>query len=349
MGDINKKPTITDVAKAVGVSKTTVSRYINGKYELMSEDTRERLRSVIEMTGYRPNDVARSLKSRQTKLIGVIISDISTPFSSALIAGIENELSSSGYIPLFVNCQNSSKKEQEYVKSLLNKGVEGLLVNSCAYENPFLAELDCKGFPVVLLDRQIKDHSFDIVTSEIESTIKALMQHLKDQGYIRPYMFTQELSVSSIRMQRHDIYLDAAEEIFAEADPVSLVRNINIDMPERTEKYLEDILKEPGTPAFMGVNTMTTLHLMNILKKMGVKIPEEAGVCGPDDWCWGQRLDWAGLIDPGITTFVINSEEIGRNAATLLLSRLDGSRNEKSNIVLNSEIVIRASSMKSEK
>ncbi len=339
-----KKPTISDVAKAAGVSKTTVSRYINGKYELMGQDTCERLRMVIEMTGYRPSDVARSLKSHHSKMIGVIISDISTPFSSALISGINQVLVEADYIPIFVNCENNSKKELEYAKSLLAKDVDGLLVNSCSFDNPYLVKLDCNGFPVVLLDRPIKDHNFDIVASNIKRPIAELMYHLKQQGFCAPYMFTQELSASSTRALRHDAFLESATEIFELEDPVQNIRNINISKPEVTEKYIKDILEtENGTPAFIGVNTMTTLNTVNVLKHMGARIPKDVGVCGPDDWSWGQKLEWAGLIEPGITTYVIKAEEIGAKAAELLLSRLNGTATEKRQVILDSEIVVRGS------
>lgn len=343
MSEYNKKTTISDVALAAGVSKTTVSRYLNGKYELMSEKTRLRIAKVVEMTAYRPSDVARALKSRQSSLVGVIIADISTPFSSALIAGVERVLDGTAYSPIFVNSENRIKKEYENIKKLLGKGVEGLLINSCAYENPKVVELDLKGFPIVLLDREIKDHRFDIVTSEIKNTLKALLSHLKEEGFSLPYLFTQELSISSTRQLRYDAFLDAAAEIFGASDPVELVRNIDMEKPERTEKYISELLGKDEIPAFVGVNTMTTLHIVNYLKKLGAEIPRDAGVCGPDDWSWGQRLDWASMIYPGVTTCVINSQEIGERAAGLLLSRITDNRREKNEVILDCDIVKRKS------
>ena len=95
--------TITDIAAAAGVSKTTVSRYINGQEHLMSEKTRNRLKTVIELLDYHPSDIARSLKSKKTNMIGVVISDITSPFFSAVIVGIGNVLARNHYTPLFVN------------------------------------------------------------------------------------------------------------------------------------------------------------------------------------------------------------------------------------------------------
>ena len=97
------KPTISDIAAAAGVSKTTVSRYINGQEQLMSEKTRNRLKTVIELLDYHPSDIARSLKNKKTNMIGVVVSDISSPFSSAVIIGIGEVLEQNNYTPLFVN------------------------------------------------------------------------------------------------------------------------------------------------------------------------------------------------------------------------------------------------------
>ncbi len=341
-----KRPTISDIAKAAGVSKTTVSRYINGRFDLMSAETRKRLHDIIKMTNYKPSDVARSLKSQRSRLIGVIISDISTPFSSALISGISSVFDSAGYVPLFVNCNNNAQKERAFIRDLVSRGVEGLLVNTCSYENPDLIEMECKGLPVVLCDRPVKDYNFNIVTSEVVHPISSLISHLKSQGFSVPYFFTQQLSSSSVRMLRHDAFIDSIEKIYDVADPIEYIRNTRIDKQGITKKYLNEILTQTqGTPAVLGSNTMTTIHLINELSQIGAKIPYDIGVCGPDDWSWGQQLDWAGLILPGITTYVIESDEIGRQSAKLLLDIIRNPQSEKTAVYLKPEIIIRSSTL----
>ena len=114
----HEKVTISDIAKAAGGSITTVSRYINGKQDLIQKDTRERIETVIKMTNYHPNVMAQSLKTNLSHHIGVIVSDISTPFCAALIQGISETLLSSNYMPLFVSCNNSIKEEESYIRSL---------------------------------------------------------------------------------------------------------------------------------------------------------------------------------------------------------------------------------------
>lgn len=117
-----KRTTILDIARAAGVSKTTVSRYLNGKYEYMSSQTRERIQTVISLSNYRPNNIARSLKNQRSMLIGVAIADIQNPFSASLIRGIGDILMPQDYVPVFMNSENSLSREQESIESLVARG-----------------------------------------------------------------------------------------------------------------------------------------------------------------------------------------------------------------------------------
>jgi LacI family kdg operon repressor len=112
-GGFRKKMTISDIARAAGVSKTTVSRYLNEKFDMMGPGTRERIKHVIALSNYRPSTIAQSLKSKRTMQIGVIIADISSPFSTALLQGVGEVLDRRGYIPLIVNSGNDIRKEEK--------------------------------------------------------------------------------------------------------------------------------------------------------------------------------------------------------------------------------------------
>ena len=161
-----KKVTITDIAKASGVSKTTISRYLNGRFDLMSPETRRRIESVIDVSGYQPSTIARSLKNKHSLLLGIVVSDQSSPFSTAVLLGVGDALRNTEYVPVFVNCDDDPAKERYQISFLLSRGVDGLIVNTTSYENPFLVNLEARGVPVVLCDRYIKGHTFDIVTTD---------------------------------------------------------------------------------------------------------------------------------------------------------------------------------------
>lgn len=166
-----KKVTITDIAKAAGVSKTTISRYLNGRFDLMSPETRRRIESVIDVSGYQPSTIARSLKNKRSLLLGIVVSDQSSPFSTAVLLGVGDALRNTEYVPVFVNCDDDPAKERYQISFLLSRGVDGLIVNTTSYENPFLVNLEARGVPIVLCDRYIKGHTFDIVTTDHASTI----------------------------------------------------------------------------------------------------------------------------------------------------------------------------------
>ena len=123
------KVTIKDIANMAGVSKTTVSRYINGKYEYMSEETRQRIKKIIKKVDYFPLTSAQSLKSNRTGLIGLLIADIGNPFSTALLTSITDTLHSDGYNVLVANSNNSPELEEEYLKSFVSRGVDLSLIH----------------------------------------------------------------------------------------------------------------------------------------------------------------------------------------------------------------------------
>ena len=135
---MKKKVTIQDIADAVGYSKTTVSRYINGQTNMMSAETANRIKNVIELLDYHPSELARSLKTKKTYTVGVIVSDIASPFSSAVVAGTGEILEKNGYVPLFINCHEDPEKEKIAISTLVSKGVDGLIVNTTSPYNDFL-------------------------------------------------------------------------------------------------------------------------------------------------------------------------------------------------------------------
>lgn len=340
-----KRTTIDEIAAEAGVSKTTVSRYINGKYDLISKKTQNKIQQAIKNNNYQPNDVARLLRSNQTRRIGVIISDMSTPFASALMTGISKVLDQEDYVPLFVNADNDFEIEKLNLNNFLARGVDGLLVNSTSYHNEELIEASKSGKPIVLCDRIIANHNFSLVTASANDFIIHTLAHLKEEGFAKPFLFTQEIEESSTRKVKHDLFLKTLNDYYPELTPGEQIKYIDIDDSANTSDMITEILsKESSNPvAFIGMNSVTTLHLLSILKTLNVNIPKQVGICGPDDWSWGQKMDWANLIAPGITTSVIPSYDIGYLAAHQLMEKiknpdLPNTRNE-----LSCELIVRSS------
>lgn len=321
--DTKKRVTISDVAAAAGVSKATVSRYINGRENLMSEKTRERIRAVIELTNYMPSDIASNLKKRTTNLIGLLVADITSPFSSALIVGSSKFLEERGYTLLIMDTSENPEREKRAIKSLLSKGVSGLLVNTASYTNDFLIQTQCSSVPIVLCDRQVRNHTFDIVTTDHRECLSKLVRHLKEQGYTYPLFFVQEWENNATRMKRREAFLESVQQIYG-YDAAQDVFTLRAGGPSAVD-YLRDVLSrcEGKIPAVVGANSITTVRVLHAARELGLDIPEQLGLCGPEDWDWSNELNWPFMADPNVTTVKIPATEMGWQAARLLLEKLE--------------------------
>ena len=341
----DSKTTINDIAKAVGVSKTTVSRYINGHEEMMSEATRMRIRAVIEMTNFQPNNIARNLKRKKTNLIGVLLADMSTPFSSALVVSIGEYLAAHGYIPIFANASEDLGREEAMIDTLLANGVSGLLVNTASMENQNLIQIACQGIPVVLCDRYINNYNFNIVTIEQDAPFFELLKHLKNQGYTRPVLFTQPWTNNSTRYRRKSAFLSAVKKIY-DYDASDDIYVVDCDSKNTTSAQLDHLIANlrPGEiPAIIGVNSVTTIQLYKAIKSRGLNMPTDIGLCGPEDWNWQPDMNWAQLVEPNITTICVPAKDLGTNAAKLITNIITGNKLEPQEIILPCKLIIRAS------
>jgi len=344
MKPAEQKTTISGIAEAAGVSKTTVSRYLNGKYEYMSEKTRKRIEAVIDVTGYRPSNIARSLKSKKSMLIGVVIADIASPFSASVISGVGETLRHAGYSTIIVNADNSLALEHEYIRSLMAQCVDGLLINTTDTENPFLIELASQGVPIVLLDRVVKDYNFDISCIECHESMLHAMSHLMGQGYGRLAFFTQPPEKISPRYLRQQAFVGQLREVGV-ANPESFVYTVDIYDPESTVNQMKRLVatSRGQTPAIIAANGVTLLHTLNASRELQFNIPRDIGICGYDDWGWTEQMGWAPLIHPGITTITANSKDVGSQAALLLLDRMADPNCPKRAVAVPTQMIVRRS------
>ncbi len=342
-----KRTTILDIARAAGVSKTTVSRFLNGKYEYMSSQTRERIQTVISLSNYRPSNIARSLKNQRSMLVGVAIADIQNPFSASLIRGIGDILMPQDYVPVFMNSENALSREQELIESLVARGVDGLIVNTVSCQNPFIIETACKGVPVVLCDRQVADYTFDIAYAECKAILSTVVRHLYEQGFWPITLFTQPYETISPRKLRVEGFTQTMRAIGCK-DPQAYIYLID-DLQEntaieQTKRLMQQ--KVPGkTPAVIAGNSVMLIQVLLAVRRMGLCMPQDIGVCGPDDWDWGEHMNWSEIIQPGITTFTVPAYEVGAATARVLLKRLKNPQEPKQSVVIPSSLQIRASTL----
>ena len=346
MTPTNKKFTISDIAKSAGVSKTTVSRYINGKFEYMSESTRKRIESIIEVSDFQPNNLARSLKSRKSRLVGLVVADIESPFSSSIIKGAGDLLRTEGYSMIILNSDNSFAKEKESIGSLISQRVDGLIVNTTTRHNPFLIDLANRGMPIVLTDRFVMDYNFDIVYIECRESMASAVRHLFGQGYGRVSLFVQPYGQISPRYMRRDAFLDALRETGV-PNPEEDVYVVDLSDPGSVSSLLRKMLgrcgRDGAPPAVVTTNGVTLFHLAHAVRSLGLEMPREIGLCGYDDWGWTMGMNWSSMIDPGLTVLSARTHNIGELSAKVLLERIKNREAPKRQIALPAELIVRGS------
>lgn len=329
-----KKITIVDVAEKAGVSKTTISRYLNGKYEYMSAESRERIGEVIAELGYRPNNLARSLKSKYSKMLGVVVSDITSPFSPILLKGISDCCEHYGYRILIADSSDRPQKEQEYILSMLDQRVDGIILNTTGKNLEFLRELKERDVPFVLADRSLEEPLFDTVRTADRQIIFQVLRHLQAVGYERVGFFTEPLA-NSTREHRYEAFGDACREIFAVA-----ARDYFLTEQADAADLLQEFLQESKGKkrAVFTANGVVTMKMLRAMQAQSVSFPADVGICGFDDW------EWMSLVKGGITAVAQPTYQVGRECVKRMMYRLHRSKAAPvRNIELPCEFIVRQS------
>lgn len=317
--------TIDQVAAEAGVSKTTISRYLNGKFEFMSAETKKRIENVIQQLDYQPSNVARSLKSQRSRQIGCIIADISSPFSSILLKGISDVCSSHGYQVLFSDVSNNPERERTCIQQFLLNQVDGLIVNTAGGNDDFLIKLKQKGVPIVLADRCIQPrNTIDTVTTENYHVTYSCIEHLKNNGFENIAFFTEKNIEISTRATRFQAFLDAMKDLY-QINGAKNFYAINGENDIENQKLLKDFIESNSNKklAVFCVNGVTLLRVLKAMQSGGYQINSQLGICGFDDW------GWASLIPPGITTITQDSYSVGVQSAKIILRRVLGQKGRK--------------------
>jgi len=339
----NKNITIDIVSQKANVSKTTISRYLNGKFEHMSGETKARIKDVIAELEYRPNIIAQNLKSKKTGLIGVIASDITNPFVSILIKGIIDICTNQGYQVIAASTDEKTEKEIEYIKSMVDRQVEGLIINTTGNNEEFLEYMKSKDIKMVLADRPMKQCILDTVTTDnYKMTVKTI-RTLYEFGFDRVALFSNEVNSSNVRISRYNAFIDESKNYVG--DPSGLV--YILERKSKEEEYIDyknallDVInKNPNKKvAIFAINGVTMLNLLTCAKDLNLRIPEDLGVCGYDDW------SWAKLIGSGISVVSQPSYRVGTRSAEILIGRIKNEINaeEPLYVELGSQLILRGS------
>jgi LacI family transcriptional regulator len=317
--------TIRDVAKESGFSATTVSIVLNNAplARYIPTTTKKRIEGAAKKLGYRPNLFARSLRSRRSHTVGVMVFDATDPFCTLVLRGIQNSLYQASYLPILTDVQNERARFERYLEMLLDRRVEGLVVlaNWLFVNIEVLGDLEKSNIPTVMIGRELENDAISSVIVDNELGAYTAVEHLYSFGH-RKIAFIRgpkTLTDSAPRWK--------GVRSFARARGLELDPRLIVDLPESRDptssfesgyKLTEDMLKtkRPFT-ALMAFDDMTAFGAIRALTRAGLKVPEQCSVVGFDD------IAASSLCTPSLTTIRQPMEAMGAMATGIVLEGIN--------------------------
>ena len=327
-----RRPTIKDVATRAGVSRSTVSRHLNG----LSVRGQDDIQGAIAELGYQPSRVARSLQSGATHAIGVIVPDITNPFFAAVVKGGESLAREQGYQLLLCNTDEDVALERAALDELMVRSVDGLLLCSAARDVSEVPALASLPVPVALLDRIIEGLDRDSVLVDNSGGSRQAAQHLAQLGHKNIGVIIGPMHTTPGRL-RFEAFADALRE-FGIPLQDQYVRQGEFREAGGYQAALRLVGAQPRPTAIYVVNNLMAIGALKALHELGVAMPSEMSFISFDD------LELAPLISPTPTVIARPMSEQGVLAMQLLLDRLSGNDVQPSRrIVLDTALVVRGS------
>lgn len=332
------KITIVDVANKAGVSKTTVSRIINGNYSNATEETVERVLKVIEELDYRPNSLAKGLKQVRTNVIGIILSNLLNPFWVRVLEGVEDTCRSRGYSLMICNSNDDPEIEEEHIRSFRLRQVDGIIINPTAQNyNLFQSMLDSK-YPLVTINRKIMELSVDSVVMNNVRGSRIAVEHLLEQGRRKIAMIVYPPHGITPRIERIEGYKQALFNNGISIDQAMV--HIVEERKGAAKKKVQELLSQADRPnAVFSTNNMMSLEILEGIKELDMRIPDDVALIGYDETVWSKHLN------PPLTTVNQPALEMGQAATERLIQLIETKdKLEAKTTVLEPELFIRESS-----
>jgi LacI family transcriptional regulator len=336
--------TIKDIAKALGLSTSTVSRALNGSYEIGAE-TKKLVLEYAEKINYRPNPIALSLKDHKSHSIGVVVCEVANNYFSQAINGIESIAYNRGYHVIITQTHESFDREAANVQHLISRHVDGLLVSLSSEttdtsQYKFLLE---KGFPIVFFDRAAADiETHKITADNFKGTFEATELLIKN-GFTKIAHVTSSSNLL-ISKERFNGFKAALDKYELGLDPGYLKYCDHGGMIEdEVELAIKQLLNMDERPeAIFVASDRLTISCVHILKKLGIKIPDDIAIAG------FTNSDVAELFDPPLTVVRQPAFQIGQMATEMLIKTIESKRpiEEYINERVETELIVRASSQK---
>ncbi|WP_404456202.1 substrate-binding domain-containing protein [Virgibacillus necropolis] len=327
-----KTVTIADVAEYAEVSKSTVSQYLNKRYDYMAVKTKKKIELAIEELGYRPNIVARSLKQKSTTTIGVIVANILHEFSTQVIRSIEDVCNELGFHIIVCNADDEPIKEKKYIEMLRAKQVDGIIVFPTGDNVELYKRMVEENYPIVFMDRRIPEVPVSSIMLHNENAASIAVEEFISQGYKRIGIITPS-TVEKItpRLERISGYKQALQKHNLPIVP-EYIKSLDI---HHIQEGLKEMLELPKPPeAILAMNDLALIEILKYAKENAIKIPEDVALIGIDD------VSFASFYNPSLTTIAQPTFEMGNKAAQLLLNKIKKTNTEDTEEIYRFEPVL---------
>jgi LacI family transcriptional regulator len=339
---MRRRTTLKDVADAVGVHVSTVSRALNpGTRHFIRPEVSRRILDASEALNYRPNQAALSLRTNRTRIVGVLIPDIANPVFPPIIRGIEDVLVARDYMAMLVNTDARPGRQASQIEALVTRGVDGLIVASLECDDPAVSRIADEGVPVVAVNRRSNDRRIASVSNDDASGLRQILEHLKGLGHRRVANVAGPQTISTGK-DRYEAFERYRRELGLDPAP-RLVRFAGRFNEAEGERCAADLLDRGAAfTAIVASNDRLAVGAIGLLKSRGIACPQAMSVIGFNDMPMVDRLE------PPLTTVRVQQYDVGRKAAELVLARFEASDGETgcdgfAPIVMPVELVVRGS------
>jgi DNA-binding LacI/PurR family transcriptional regulator len=325
------KPTITDVARRAGVSKSLVSLVMRGA-DHVSPGRREAVHKAATELGYRPNAMARSLVQRRTHLVGVMVSDLHNPFFADIVAGIQDQAVRTGYKVLVNTGNRAALREADAMETLLQLRADGIILAGPVLEDDIILAASAE-VPIVLVGREARGPAVDSITNDDHAGAEIAVEHCVSLGHRR---------IAHIDAGHGAGAPDRRRGYEAAMKRLGLSRSTLVVSGNFTEEgghsgCLLLLAQRPRPTAIFAANDLAAIGALNAIEESGLKVPDDVSLVGYDN------TSLAALRHISLTTIHQPRLEMGQLALSTLLERVDHDRTEPRRILLSPRLVVRAS------
>lgn len=327
--------TLKELARQAGVHPSTISRIVNDDPGLrVSDETRTRVRRLLDKTGYRPDGMARGLKMRQSFVLAVLIPDVLNPLFAAIFRGVEDVALEHGYTVILSSTDGLPDRERDVLLALQARRIDGMVVASASLRDPSVRWLRQQAIPHVLVNR-FSDPKDPFVGTDDETGARIATEHLIALGHRRIAHLAGSPRVSTAVARRRG-YLGALKAAGIEPDPNLIVEAGLIaggGVPA-TRRLLA--LRNRPTAA-VAVNDVAAIGAYDAVEQLGLRIPKDLAITGYND------VPLAARLRPGLTTIRVPAVQFGRESARLLLDQMATGKVTTKRIVLPPHLIVRGS------